>query len=117
MKKLFVVTILFFVCGLAHSQSAVSCVQKYVTYNNVTQGEFDAAVDFTFNVGCGNFRKSTLLKKWNAGDIAGAANEFGKWIYDSQKHPLAGLVRRRAQEKDMFLSLGSATPIPAPCSK
>lgn len=104
MKKLLVIAVFFLGCGVGHSQSAVSCVQKYVTYNNVTQGEFDAAVDFTFNVGCGNFRKSTLLKKWNAGDITGAANEFGKWIYDSQKHPLKGLVRRRAQEKVMFLA-------------
>lgn len=45
----------------------------------LTQGQFDALCSFIFNVGAGNFVKSTLLKKLNAGDIKGAADEFMRW--------------------------------------
>lgn len=67
----------------------------------LTQGQFDALVSFIFNLGAGNFVKSTLLKKLNAGDYAGAADEFGKWVNAGGK-PLPGLVKRRAAEKEMF---------------
>lgn len=73
----------------------------------ITQEEFDALVDFTFNVGVGNFEHSTLLRKLNAGDYAGAAGEFDKWDHAAGK-VLAGLVRRRDAETAMFmLGLGS----------
>lgn len=67
----------------------------------LTQGQFDALVSFIFNLGAGNFVKSTLLKKLNTGDYAGAADEFGKWVNAGGK-PLPGLVKRRAAEKEMF---------------
>ena len=69
----------------------------------LTQDEFDALVDFTFNVGAGNFNHSTLLAKVNAGDIEGAAAEFKKWNL-AAGHVLAGLVRRRAAETTLFLT-------------
>ncbi|HJC23183.1 MAG TPA: glycoside hydrolase family protein [Candidatus Eisenbergiella merdavium] len=83
-------------------KTAENAVNSYVTYA-INQSQFDALVSFTFNVGTGNLSSSTLLKKLNAGDINGAANEFDKWIYAGGE-VLEGLVRRRAAEKQMFLS-------------
>jgi lysozyme len=68
----------------------------------LTQDEFNALVDFAFNCGCGNLNNSTLLKKLNAGDIQGAAEEFLKWDMAAGKH-LAGLAKRREAEKELFL--------------
>lgn len=68
----------------------------------LTQNQFDALADFAYNAGGGNLAKSTLLKKLNAGDYQGAANEFEKWVYAGGKI-LPGLVKRRKLEKDRFL--------------
>jgi len=69
----------------------------------LTQGQFDALVSFVFNLGSGNFVKSTLIKKLNAEDYAGAADEFGKWVNAGGKK-LSGLVKRRAAEREVFLT-------------
>jgi len=68
----------------------------------LSQNEFDALVDFAYNVGVGNLRSSTLLKKLNAADRAGAADEFLKWNKGGGK-VLPGLVRRREAERKLFL--------------
>lgn len=68
----------------------------------VTQGQYDVLVSFTFNVGRGNLAGSTLLRKLNAGDCIGAANEFSKWTYARGKQ-LPGLVIRRADDKANFV--------------
>lgn len=64
------------------------------------QREFDALISFNFNTG--GLGKSTLLKKLNAGDKAGAANEFLRWNKAGGK-VLRGLTRRRNAERAMFL--------------
>lgn len=69
----------------------------------ITQNMFDALVSFSFNVGAGALGSSDLLKKLNAGDYTGAANEFGRWVYGGGQQ-LPGLVRRRAAEKKLFLT-------------
>lgn len=69
----------------------------------LTQNQFDALVSFAFNLGIGNLNSSTLLKKLNAGDIQGAANEFVRWNKASER-VLSGLTRRRLAEKELFLS-------------
>lgn len=69
----------------------------------LTQGQFDALASFVFNLGSGNFVKSTLLKKLNTGVYAGAADEFGKWVNAGGKK-LPGLVKRRAAEREVFLT-------------
>ena len=84
------------------TQKAAAAVNAKVT-GDITQEEFDALVDFVFNVGAGNFAASTLLKKVNAGDIQGAANEFLKWDMAAGKH-MAGLLKRRHAEAEEFLS-------------
>lgn len=68
----------------------------------LTQNQFDALVSFCFNVGCGNFLKSTLLKKLIEGKIAEAAKEFLKWNKAGGKE-LAGLTKRRQEEMELFL--------------
>lgn len=77
-------------------------VRRYVRVP-LSQPRFDALVSFVFNLGAGNFRTSTLLKKLNAGDISGAAEEFLRWVKAGGR-PLPGLVRRREAEKALFLS-------------
>lgn len=69
----------------------------------LTQNQFDALVSFAFNLGMGNVNSSTLLKKLNAGDIQGAANEFLRWNRAGNK-VLPGLAKRRLAEKELFLS-------------
>tara|TARA_R100000951_G_scaffold87240_2_gene74974 strand:- start:2552 stop:2968 length:417 start_codon:yes stop_codon:yes gene_type:complete len=74
-----------------------------LTKVSLTQSQFDALVSFSFNVGLGNFQSSTLRSKLNRGDYEGASNEFPKWRKAGGKI-LKGLVRRRADERNLFLS-------------
>jgi lysozyme len=67
----------------------------------LTDNQFAALVSFAFNCGTGNLAKSTLLKKLNQGDHAGAAAEFGRWNKAGGK-VLAGLSRRREAEAALF---------------
>lgn len=90
---------------LARFEAAVS---RLVTVA-LSQGEFDALVSFAFNVGEGALGRSTLLRKLNAGDRAGAAAEFGRWNKAGGR-VLAGLTRRRAEERAVFLG---AVSLPA----
>ena len=68
----------------------------------INQNQFDALVSFCYNLGPGNLRSSTLLKRINAGDFNGAAEQFDRWIYAGGRK-LSGLVKRRAAEKTLFL--------------
>ncbi|MEO1208872.1 MAG: lysozyme [Cyanobacteria bacterium J06638_20] len=68
-----------------------------------TQPQFDALVSFAFNLGLGALRSSTLLKRHNRMQFDKAANEFGRWVNASGERML-GLVRRRAAERDLYLS-------------
>ena len=79
-------------------------VAKQITpmvHVSLSQEEFDALVCFVFNVGIGNFAKSTLLKKLNAGDYEGAADELPKWNKAAGK-VMAGLTKRRNAERELF---------------
>lgn len=67
------------------------------------QCQYDAIVSFVYNLGATNFRKSTLLKKLNAKDYKGAADEFLRWVSPGSSVE-AGLRRRRTAERAMFLS-------------
>lgn len=82
--------------------TAESAVNSRVTVP-LSQPQFDALVSLVFNIGGGAFRKSTLLQKLNAGDYAGAANEFNRWV-KAKGRVLPGLVTRRAAERALFLS-------------
>lgn len=67
----------------------------------MTQGQFDALVSFAFNLGLGALKTSTLLRKHLAGDHAGAAAEFGRWVNAGGRR-LNGLVTRRAAEAKLY---------------
>ncbi len=69
----------------------------------LTQNQKDALASLVFNIGETQFSSSTLLKKLNAGDYEAAADEFLKWRKDNGKVVL-GLVKRRTDEKNLFLS-------------
>ena len=84
----------------ADVQDAEACVNLGVT-STVNQNEFDALVSFVFNLGCGNFRKSTLLKKLNDSDYDGASLEFARWNRAGGLE-IAGLTRRRQAEAELF---------------
>jgi lysozyme len=70
----------------------------------LNQDQFDALVSFTFNLGADSLKNSTLLKKLNAGDLAGAAQEFQRWN-KAKGRVLPGLTRRRACEALLFQSI------------
>lgn len=69
----------------------------------MTQSQFDAMVSLAFNIGGPAFAGSTLVKKFNVGDAKGAADEFPKWKNSGGK-VMPGLVKRRAAEREVFLS-------------
>ena len=69
----------------------------------LNQNQFDALVSLAYNIGTGAFNKSTLVKKLNAGDIRGAADQFDVWINAGGKR-MQGLVKRRAREKALYLA-------------
>lgn len=81
-------------------QAAVHCVNEFATVK-LTQPQFDALVDFAFNVGAGNFRNSTLLREINAGHFPEAAAQFRLWDHCGGVVN-AGLLRRRRAEASEF---------------
>ena len=69
----------------------------------LNQNQFDALVSFAYNVGVGALKQSTALRKLNASDYAGAADALTMWTKCNGK-VLAGLVRRRKEERALFLT-------------
>lgn len=82
---------------LDEAEKAVSRLVKVP----LTDNQYAALVSFTFNLGVARLQSSTLLKKLNAGDYAGAQGQFGRWVFDNGKE-LPGLVKRRAAEAALF---------------
>jgi lysozyme len=64
-----------------------------------SQDQFDALVSFHYNTGA--IRRASLTRLHQAGDHAGAAAEFGKWVHAGGQR-LTGLVRRRADEAALY---------------
>lgn len=69
----------------------------------LNQNQYDALTSFIFNVGSGNFQTSKLLRKLNAEDYEGAADQFRSWRRSGGKI-LNGLIRRRAAEEQLFVT-------------
>lgn len=86
-----------FVRDIVRYEAAVS---KALT-RTPTQAQFDAMVSLCYNIGPGAFAGSTLVRKFNAGDVAGARKAFGSWIKDNGK-VIKGLQNRRADEQNHF---------------
>ena len=74
---------------------------------SLTQKQFDALAGLVFNIGQGNFVNSTVLRRLNASDMRGAADAMMMWTKQRQNGKLVelrGLVRRRKEEKELFLN-------------
>jgi len=84
---------------LVHVEQAVNRLIRVP----LTDGQFAALVSFTFNLGSGRLQGSTLRMKANRGDMLGAADEFPKWRRAGGRI-LRGLVRRRAEERALWLN-------------
>ena len=69
----------------------------------LTQPRFDALVSFSFNVGLGNLQRSTIRMKHNRGEFEEAAESFMQWTKAGGKE-LPGLVKRRKDERNLYLS-------------
>jgi lysozyme len=82
------------------TQAAANAVNRLVDVP-LKQAEFDALVDFVFNLGAGAFARSTMLKDLNAGNLAAAALQFPLWDHDAGR-VLAGLLHRRLAEQMEF---------------
>ena len=67
----------------------------------LTDGQRGALTSFVFNVGEGNFSKSTLLKRLNAGDYDAVPGQLAKWVKNDGK-TMKGLVNRRAAEAGLW---------------
>lgn len=87
----------------ADTESAQQTVSSFVNVK-LNQNEYDALVSFTFNVGPTAFVNSTLLRLLNHGaERKVVAGEFGRWVKAGNDKPVPGLVRRREEEKKLFL--------------
>lgn len=84
-------------------QDSVHAVNQTVTVP-LSQNQFDALVDFTFNLGAGSEAHSTLLRVLNQGDYTAAAAEFLKWNHAGGV-VVAGLTKRRQAENKLFLGV------------
>lgn len=86
-------------------QDAINVVNQYV-HVPLTENQHAALVSFVFNTASRDperFANSTLLKKLNAGDYQGAAEEMSRWVYAGGEK-VRGLIARRETEKTLFLT-------------
>jgi GH24 family phage-related lysozyme (muramidase) len=84
-------------------QSAERAVLRLITVP-LTDGQFDALVSFTFNLGAGALQRSTLRRKVNRGDHAAAPAEFRKWVW-AGGNKLNGLLIRRVAEALIYSTI------------
>jgi len=78
---------------------------------SVNENQFAALVSFSYNVGSQALQRSTMLRFINDNRFADAAGEFARWNMAAGK-PLAGLTRRRAAERELFLKPVAIQPLP-----
>ena len=82
-----------------HVEGAINKLVK----SELTENMFSAIASLVYNIGTGNFQRSTLKMKLNRGEYENAADEFPKWRKAGGRI-LKGLVRRRAEERQLFLT-------------
>jgi lysozyme len=78
------------------------CLRDSIKDIELNANQIAALISFVFNIGCGNFKASTMLKLILANDFEGAAGQFDRWVHAGDK-VLPGLVTRRRLEKELFL--------------
>jgi lysozyme len=88
-----------------------TCVYDHVKVS-LNPNQYGALVDFTYNVGCGNFESSTLLADLNRGQYSSVCGQLKAWVYSDGQY-LQGLANRRADECNLFNSCAGFTPLQA----
>jgi lysozyme len=81
-------------------ESAERAVLRLVNVT-LTDGQFDALVSFTFNLGSGAFQRSTLRRKVNRQAHAEVPGQLMRWVWAGGRR-LNGLVKRRRSESSMY---------------
>ncbi|WP_131114308.1 lysozyme [Lichenihabitans psoromatis] len=89
-----------------------AAVKKAIT-RAATQNQFDAMVSLAFNIGSAGFRGSSVVRRFNAGDLGAAADAFLLWNKAGGR-VVAGLAKRRAAERAQFL-IGDPIQYDAAC--
>lgn len=87
---------------MAHDLKRFELAVNNAVNVSLNQNQFDALVSLAYNIGATAFSQSTLVKKLNADDRYGAAQQFDMWVNAGGKR-MQGLVNRRAKEKALFL--------------
>lgn len=77
------------------------------------ENQFGAMVSLAYNIGTGAFARSTCLKRFNTGDVAGAAEAL-TWFNKAGGNVMRGLVRRREAEKTLFLTPSNPAQVGSP---
>ena len=90
----------------ADVEIAESAVERHIEVS-LTDNQFAALVSFTFNLGAGSLKSSTLRKKLNIEEYDAVPSEMARWVRAGGR-TLAGLVQRRAAEGELFLTPESA---------
>jgi lysozyme len=97
---------------LATDMAAAAAAVERLVKVDLSDNQFSALAEFTFNVGAGNLAGSTLLRRLNGGDYAAVPAQLMRWTkarVDGRETVLPGLVARRAREAALF----SASDLPA----
>lgn len=95
----------YFIQDVAKAEQVVN---RSITHKP-TQGEYDMMVSFVFNLGAGNFNRSTLLKQFNTESNTQACNQYPRWVYVNgkdcriEKNNCEGIVTRREIEQNVCL--------------
>jgi lysozyme len=103
---------------LLYDLIAVAHLVNEITYAPLTQNQFDALCCFAFNIGLDNFRRSSVLRRINEGQLLQAACAMELWRkadFEGERIVIDALVRRRAAEKTLFLTpMDGWVPAPSP---
>ncbi len=103
---------------LMYDLIAVSHSVNEWTYTPLTQNQFDALCAFAFNIGIDNFRRSSVLRRVNEGQLLQAACAMELWRkadFEGERIVIDALVRRRSAEKTLFLTPTHGwIPVPSP---
>ena len=79
-------------------------VEELLDNAPTTQNQFAAMVSLAYNVGPGNFEKSSVLRNHNSGKILAAAAAFMLWVNAGKLKNVSGLIRRRNAERKLYVS-------------
>ena len=94
---------------LDHDMARAADAVLRLTVVPLTDGQFAALVDFTFNVGAGNLEASTLRRVINRAEYGEAPQQFRRWVFAGGVK-LPGLVRRREDEIALWIGRDARKP-------